>query len=86
MLTRAVAVPVRRSVLGKQLPDRKTSEIWVIIRVERGDRAVVILPGKQWFSFVREGLERFAIACTGMWRELFTRARFLIRRNYKQGD
>lgn len=25
--------------------------------VERGDRAVVILPGKQWFSFVREGGE-----------------------------
>jgi hypothetical protein len=23
-------------------------------RVERGDRAVVVLPGKQWFSFVRE--------------------------------
>src|SRR5262249_18498823 len=23
-------------------------------------------------------LERFAIACTGMWRELFTRARFLV--------
>jgi hypothetical protein len=26
-------------------------------RVERGDRAVVVLPGKQWFSFVRESLE-----------------------------
>jgi hypothetical protein len=25
--------------------------------VERGDRAVVILPGKQWFTFVREGGE-----------------------------
>jgi len=25
--------------------------------VERGDRAVVIFPGKQWFSFVREGGE-----------------------------
>ena len=23
-------------------------------RMERGDRAVVVLPGKQWFSFVRE--------------------------------
>jgi len=31
-------------------------------------------------------LERFAIAYRKRWRELFTRARFLIRRGYKQGD
>ena len=33
-----------------------------------------------------EELEQFAIACTGLWRELFTRARFLIRQSHEQGD
>jgi len=46
-----------RSVLRKHLPHRKTSEIRVMTKVERGDRAVVILPGKQRFSLVREGRE-----------------------------
>ena len=31
-------------------------------------------------------LYRIAIACTGLWRELFTRACFLIVQSHKQGD
>ena len=31
-------------------------------------------------------LERLANACTGLWRELFTRASFLIGQGRKQGD
>jgi hypothetical protein len=31
-------------------------------------------------------LDRFAIACTGLWRELFTRACFLIGQNRNQGE
>jgi hypothetical protein len=31
-------------------------------------------------------LERFASACKGLWRELFTRASFLIGQSRKQGD
>ena len=31
-------------------------------------------------------LDRLTNACTGLWRELFTRARFLIGRGHKQGD
>ena len=32
------------------------------------------------------GLERLANACTGLWRELFTRACFLVGLGRKQGD
>jgi hypothetical protein len=31
-------------------------------------------------------IDRFAIACTGLWRGLFTRACFLIGQSRKQGD
>ena len=31
-------------------------------------------------------IDRFANACTGLWRELFTRACFLIGQSHKQGD
>jgi hypothetical protein len=38
-------------------------------------------PGQQ-----KRDLWRLANACKGLWRELFTRARFLIGQSYKQGD
>lgn len=43
--------------LAKQAAEMKKSLQKIQRVVERGDRAVVILPGKQWFSFVREGGE-----------------------------
>jgi hypothetical protein len=43
--------------LAKQAAEMKKSLQKIQRVVERGDRAVVILPDKQWFSFVREGGE-----------------------------
>jgi hypothetical protein len=43
--------------LAKQAAEMKKSLQKIQRVVERGDRAVVILPNKQWFSFVREGGE-----------------------------
>jgi hypothetical protein len=43
--------------LAKQAAELKKSVKKIQRVVERGDRAVAILPGKQWFSFVREGGE-----------------------------
>jgi hypothetical protein len=43
--------------LSKQAAAMKKSLQKIQRVVERGDRAVVILPDKQWFSFVREGGE-----------------------------
>jgi hypothetical protein len=43
--------------LARQAAEMKKSLQKIQRVVERGDRAVVILPGKQWFSFVREGGE-----------------------------
>jgi len=43
--------------LAKKAAEMKKSLQKIQRVVERGDRAVVILPGKQWFSFVREGGE-----------------------------
>jgi hypothetical protein len=47
--------------------------------------------GSLWPGFpVSRLLDRFAIACAGLWRELFTRAPFLIGlligQSHKQGD
>jgi hypothetical protein len=43
--------------LAKQAAEMKKSLQKIQRVVERGDRAVVILPDKQWFTFVREGGE-----------------------------
>jgi hypothetical protein len=43
--------------LAKKAAEMKKSLQKIKRVVERGDRAVVILPEKQWFSFVREGGE-----------------------------
>src|SRR5262249_22845959 len=43
--------------LAKKAAEMKKSLQKIQRVVERGDRAVVILPGKQWFGFVREGGE-----------------------------
>jgi len=43
--------------LAKQATEMKKSLQKIQRVVERGDRAVVILPGKQWFTFVREAGE-----------------------------
>ena len=43
--------------LAKQAAEMKKSLQKIQRVVERGDRAVVILPGKQWFTFVREAGE-----------------------------
>ena len=43
--------------LSKKAAEMKKSLQKIQRVVERGDRAVVILPGKRWFSFVREGGE-----------------------------
>lgn len=43
--------------LAKEAAEMKKSLQKIQRVVERGDRAVLILPGKQWFSFVREGGE-----------------------------
>jgi hypothetical protein len=43
--------------LAKKAAEMKKSLQKIQRVVERGDRAVVILPSKQWFSFVREGGE-----------------------------
>lgn len=43
--------------LAKKAAEMKKSLQKIQRVVERGDRAVVILPNKQWFSFVREGGE-----------------------------
>src|SRR5262249_1339411 len=43
--------------LAKKTAEMKKSLQKIKSGAERGDRAVVILPGKQWFSFVREGGE-----------------------------
>jgi hypothetical protein len=47
----------RADSLAKQAGEMKKSLQKIQRVVERGDRAVVILPDKQWFSFVREGGE-----------------------------
>lgn len=43
--------------LAKQAAEMKKALQKIQRVVERGDRAVVILPGEQWFRFVREGGE-----------------------------
>jgi hypothetical protein len=43
--------------LAKKAAEMKKSLQKIQRVVERGDRAVVILPGKKWFGFVREGGE-----------------------------
>jgi len=43
--------------LAKKAAEMKKSLQKIQRVVERGDRAVVILPGNQWFNFVREGGE-----------------------------
>ncbi|HEY8460128.1 MAG TPA: hypothetical protein VIM99_07090 [Blastocatellia bacterium] len=47
----------KSDLLSKQAAEMKKSLQKIQRVVERGDRAVVILSGKQWFSFVREGGE-----------------------------
>jgi hypothetical protein len=47
----------KAGALSKQADDMKKSLQKIQRVVERGDRAIVILPNKQWFSFVREGGE-----------------------------
>jgi hypothetical protein len=48
---------VKPDSLARQAAEMKKSLQKIQRVVERGDRAVVILPGKQWFRFVREGGE-----------------------------
>lgn len=43
--------------LAKKAAEMKKSLQKIQRVVERGDRSIVILPGKQWFTFVREGGE-----------------------------
>ncbi len=45
---------VKADSLAKKATELKKALQKIQRVVERGDRAVVILPGKQWFSFVRE--------------------------------
>jgi hypothetical protein len=47
----------RADSLAKTAAEMKKSLQKIQRVVERGDRAIVILPGKKWFSFVREGGE-----------------------------
>jgi hypothetical protein len=53
----AFLVGAKSDSLAKQATEMKKSLQKIQRVVERGDRAVVILPGKQWFTFVREAGE-----------------------------
>ena len=50
-------VGAKPASLSKQAAEMKKSLQKIQRVVERGDRSVVILPNKQWFTFVREGGE-----------------------------